>query len=83
MGTQKVHYTLSDEALDIISRRAPSQNKRGEWLSMAVVDYDHILTGTTPIADDGALESLSARMGQLERMIAALIVELDRSREEG
>lgn len=76
MGTQKVHFTLSDEALAIIADRAASPNKRGEWLSQAVLDYDQILRGVTPATDGGALETLAARMGQLEKMIAALLVEL-------
>lgn len=83
MGTQKVHFTLSDEALAIIAKRAPSTNKRGEWLSMAVVDYDRILEGVTPAVEGGALETLGARMGQLEKMIAALLAELAKAKGAG
>jgi hypothetical protein len=83
VGTQKVHFTLSDEALAIIAKRAPSTNKRGEWLSQVVVDYDQIIDGVTPAADGGALETLGARMGQLERMIAALLVELAKVKTGG
>lgn len=38
----KVHFTLSKEALDVIQRRAPSPNKRGDWLSRAILEYDAI-----------------------------------------
>jgi hypothetical protein len=76
VGSQKVHFTLSDEALAIIEERAPSTNKRGEWLSSVVVDYDKILEGIAPAVEGGALETLGARLGQLEKMIAALLVEL-------
>jgi len=83
VGNQKVHFTLSDEALDIIARRAPSTNKRGEWLSMAVVDYDGILDGVTPAVEGGALEVFSARLEQLEKMIVTLIAELGKAKGDG
>lgn len=83
MGSQKVHFTLSDEALAIIEKRAPSTNKRGEWLSMAVVDYDRILNGVMPVTEGGALETFSARMEQLEKMIAALLGEVAKVKNGG
>lgn len=76
MSSQKVFYTLTSEAIAIIERRAPSPNKRGQWLSEAVIDYDAITEGVTPTGDAGALEALSARLLQLEKQIAALLREL-------
>ena len=76
MSSQKVHFTLSDEALEIIGKRADGPNKRGEWLSMAVVDYDRILAGIAPQSSGGALESLNDRLAQLEKQIAALLARL-------
>lgn len=86
MGTQRVFYTLADEAVAIIDRRAPSPNKRGEWVSQAIIDYERILTGmgaTTAEADGGALEALRADIALLQRQIAALLVELRASRRGG
>jgi hypothetical protein len=76
VSSTKVHFTISDEALAIINRRAQSENKRGQWISEAVCDYDRILEGVGPAQEGGALESLNVRMAQLEKQIAALLVEL-------
>jgi hypothetical protein len=75
MGTQKVHFTLLDEALVVIAKRAPSPNKRGEWLSQAVIDYDKILSGIDTDDDDevGLLEQLVIRMARLEKQMLALL----------
>lgn len=50
----KVHFTLSDEALAIINRRAKSPNKRGDWLSAAIVAYDAALSDE-PSAETGRI----------------------------
>ena len=76
MSSQKVFYTLTSEAIAIIERRAPSPNKRGQWLSEAVIDYDAIIEGVAPSSEVGALEALSVRLLQLEKQIAALLREL-------
>lgn len=75
MTTQKVHFTLSDEALAIIAKRAPSTNKRGEWISQAIVDYDKILGGAESEAagDTGLLEQIVIRMARLEKQMLALL----------
>ena len=74
---RKTAFYLTPAAMAIIERRAPSTNKRGEWLSQAVCDYDQILDGVmTPAAGAGALETLNARLGQLEKMIATLLARL-------
>ena len=75
MGTQKIHFTLTDEALAIIERRAPSPKKRGEWLSTAVIQYAQILAGEPATLDAGAgtLEQLIEGQAQLARIIRALV----------
>ena len=54
----KVHFTLSSEALAIINRRATSPNKRGDWLSSAIVAYDALLADDTPAETRQLIESL-------------------------
>ena len=44
MRNKKIHYSLSPEAIAVIDKRAYSPNKRGEWISNALVEYDRILT---------------------------------------
>lgn len=81
MGSTKVHYTLTDEAIAIIDRMAESPNKRGAWLSAAVLDYAAIVEGVAPETDAGTLEALGERMRQLEKQIAALLREIRLLRE--
>jgi hypothetical protein len=59
----------------IIAKRAPSVNKRGEWLSQAIVDYDKILAGIDTDDDDeiGLLEQLVIRMARMEKQMVALL----------
>ena len=77
MSNQKVHFTLSAEALAIIAKRAPSTNKRGEWISQAIVDYDHVLAGVAAEADGdtGLLEQIALRMTRLEKQMVALLAK--------
>ena len=78
MTTQKVHFTLSDEALAIIAQRAPSTNKRGEWISQAIVDYDRILSGIDPIdtsLDTGLLEQIVNRLARMEKQTLVLLAK--------
>jgi hypothetical protein len=77
MSNQKVHFTLSDEALAIIAKRATSTNKRGEWISQAIVDYDHVMAGvaTDAIGDVGLLEQIATRMARLEKQMLALLAK--------
>jgi len=56
----KTHFTLSDEALKIVNRRATSPNKRGDWLSAAIVAYDAILADNLPNSTKELIESLRA-----------------------
>ncbi len=43
MATRTV-LALSDEARAVIARRTPSENKRGAWVSAALVAYDKLLS---------------------------------------
>ena len=78
MGSQKVHFTLTDEALDIIAQRAEGPNKRGEWLSAAVLHYDQILAGEPAAVDatTGTLEQIISRLAQLEQIIRAQVTQV-------
>lgn len=76
MGSTKVHFTIDDAAIAVIDRRAPSPNKRGEWISQALLDYDRILSGVAPAAEGGALETLRADIAQLQKQLAALTVAM-------
>jgi len=76
MSNQKVHFTLSAEALAIIAARAPSPNKRGEWISRCVLDYDRILSGVDTDGDGGdvgLLEQVNCRLARIEKQLAAVI----------
>jgi len=77
MSTQKVHFTLSDDALAIIAQRAPSTNKRGEWISQAIVDYDRILSGIDPndTGDAGLLEQIVNRLARMEKQMLVLLAK--------
>jgi len=80
MGNQKVHFTLSDEAIAIINRRAPSENKRGQWISQALVDYDAILTGVPHNDEDqGVLEQVVNRLDRLEKSVGLLVSNASQS----
>jgi len=80
MGSTKVHYTLSDEAIAIVNRLAESPNKRGEWVSNVIIDYVGIMEGTARVTGMGALEVLGERLEFLEKQIAALMRELKATR---
>jgi hypothetical protein len=77
MSNQKIHFTLSDEALAIIAKRAPSTNKRGEWLSQAVIDYDKVLSGIDTDGDGttGLLEQVVIRLARIEKQMVALLAK--------
>lgn len=75
MGYQKIHFTLTDEAIEIVSRRSSSSRKQGEWLSSAIADYDQILEGTPSLetANAGMLEQVSIRIAVIEKQLSKLI----------
>lgn len=76
MDRTKVFFTLTDEAIEVINRRAPSPHKRGDWLSGAILDYDRIVTGaTTGDSDKGLLEQVVIRLSHIEKQLAAIITK--------
>ncbi|MCB0095615.1 MAG: hypothetical protein KDE46_07835 [Caldilineaceae bacterium] len=75
---KKSHFTLSDEALKVISRRSDSPNKRGDWLSAAIVDYDAILSGSKAGEGLGLFEQMDSRLNRLEQMTAAILTKMSR-----
>ncbi len=74
----KIHFALSNDALAVIDRRAPSPGKRGEWISLALLDYDRILSGV-PSADGacGTLEAMEARLSRIEKQLSLIVQRLD------
>lgn len=73
----KSHFSLTPIALEVIDRRAPSQNKRGDWMSEALVDYDRILAGVPSVeTEGGTLEQMAQRIAGVEKSLSALLVLL-------
>lgn len=70
--TAKVQFYLTNEAIALIEQHAPSQNKRGAWVSSAVVEYVKLLEDTDPTADCGTLEQMAALLRRIERRIIHL-----------
>ena len=80
MEKQKIksNFYLSPAALEVIDRRAPSPNKRGDWMSNALIDYDRVLAGVPADGEQcGALEAIEARLRNLELMISLLVQRLE------
>lgn len=44
--TTKTLLALTDQAREIIKRRAPSDRKHGAWVCRAIIEYDRMLTAT-------------------------------------
>lgn len=71
---QKIHFSLTAEALDVVARRAPSAGKRGEWISAALVDYDRILAGVPENEPQlGTLETMADRLGMIEKQLSLVV----------
>lgn len=77
MSSTKVHFTLSDEAIAIINRRATSDNKRGQWISAALTDYDAILSGAPhDDQEQGVLEQIVNRLDRVEKLLGLLAAKV-------
>lgn len=65
---------LSQEAVDVIERHAPSPNKKGTWASIAIAEYARIMAGVSELGEDstGILERIDNRLARIEKQIAAL-----------
>ena len=59
---KQAHFYLSDEALAVIQRRAKSPNKRGDWLSQAIIEYDAILADAERLAAVPGVAALLKRL---------------------
>lgn len=71
----KSNFYMTPAALEVIARRAPSTNKRGQWLSDALIQYDRILAGVPADGEQsGVLEAIEARLRNLELMMSRLIM---------
>ena len=75
MANVRTVLNLTPEAIEAIERNAPSPNKKGEWASMAVVEYDRINRGIGTLGDedDGILERIDSRLARLEKQLAVLM----------
>lgn len=78
MANVRTVLNLTPEAVDAIERNAPSPNKKGEWASMAIVEYDRISRGVSALGDDddGILERIDSRLARLEKQLAVLMGKL-------
>ena len=65
---------LSQEAVDAIERHAPSPNKKGSWVSLAITEYARILAGVgdKDSSEAGILERMDNRLARIERQLTAL-----------
>ena len=75
--TSKVQFYLANEALEVVGKRAPSEKKRGEWVSKAIIEYDRIMSMIPSDDECGTLEQLAGRLGRVEQRLAALDGKID------
>lgn len=73
MATRTV-LALSDEALEIIGRRAPSENKRGAWVSTALVEYDELLKAQE-LSDPARLARIENDVTEIKAQLAKLLAK--------
>lgn len=74
MGSTKVHWTLTDEAIALINA-STTPGKRGELVSDIILSYSRIMSEvpTTP-ADCGIQERIEDRLQLIEQRLAALLM---------
>jgi len=75
MANVRTVLNLTPQAIEAIERNAPGPNKKGEWSSMAVVEYDRINRGISALGDDddGILERIDSRLARIEKQLAVLL----------
>jgi hypothetical protein len=73
MKNQRTILHLSPEALAAIASHAPSPNKRGAWVSLAVVEYARLLEDATN--PTGAMERIDHKLDRLELTLNRIINE--------
>lgn len=70
--TSKVQFYLTNEAVALIEQHAPSVNKRGAWVSSAVIEYVRLMDDNDLDQDCGTLEQMAAILRRIERRIIKL-----------
>lgn len=73
MATRTV-LALSDEALEVIARRAPSENKRGAWVSAALVEFDKLLKAQES-SDPTRLARIENDVTEIKSQLAHLLAK--------
>jgi hypothetical protein len=73
MKNQRTILHLSAEALAAIATHAPSPNKRGAWVSLAVVEYARLLHESAQAT--GTIERIDQRLNRLELTLNRIINE--------
>jgi len=64
----RIHLTLTEEAITVLERRA-TERKRGELVSKLLVEYDKTLV------TQAAINNLDERLSKVEDTLAALIAD--------
>lgn len=70
MANNRTILHLSDEALAAIDRNAPSPNKRGQWASLAICEYERLVRGSEQKV--GTLEAIDHKLDRIEITINAI-----------
>ena len=73
MTNNRTILHLSPEALAAIDRNAPSQHKRGQWVSLAVVEYERLLHDNSD--PTGTLERIDHKLDRLELTLNRIVHE--------
>lgn len=63
MANERTILSLSPDAVAVIDKHAPSPNKRGAWVSMALTDYAKLISGER--GDTGILERIEKKLDLL------------------
>lgn len=75
MANVRTVLNLTPDAVEAIERNAPSPNKKGEWSSLAIVEYARIMAGISELGtdDDGILERIDSRLARIEKQLAIMV----------
>jgi hypothetical protein len=73
MKNRRTILHLTNEALAAIASHAPSPNKRGAWVSLAVIEYARLLHESTQAT--GTIERIDQRLNRLELTLNRIVNE--------
>jgi hypothetical protein len=73
MKNSRTILHLTNEALAAIATHAPSPNKRGQWVSLAITEYVRLLEDNTD--PTGTIERIDQRLNRLELTLNRIISE--------